>query len=200
MASGNRHPSRLLRISMAGLLLIPVPGGDPGPKTADGIYGSAINYIEHLSIDYPRFSLRFIEKKPLDHGSPETAVVYSFQIVDGTRQQRVDWRATGYRQRSFEAFTVDGQTYFIDLKRSDFTGNRLGDGELIVWTAQQYEQFEERRRAAWRRNMEWLSRSSIKHARQEAARERPAFFKPHGGQLQALHMAAEEAGISRHLP
>ncbi len=195
-----RYPPYFLSIPIACMLLILVPGTDSGLKTTDGIYGKAINYLEYISIDYPQFSLRFIEKKALDQSSPETAVIYSFQIVNGAKSQQVNWHKTDYRIDSFETFTVDNQKYFIDLKRSDFMDRALADGELIVWTPLQHEQFERKKRKIKRGNIHQLSRSNVEHDLLEARREvGRSLFKRYKGYLQTLNMAEEDSDIASYL-
>ncbi len=200
MSFYKKYPPYFLSIPIACMLLVLVPGTDSGLKTTDGIYGKTTNYIDYISIDYPQFSLRFIEKKALDQSSPETAVAYSFQIAYGSKSQQIDWHETDYRMDSFETFTVANQKYYLDLKRSDFMGRALTDGELIVWTSLQHEQFERKKRKIKRGNLHQLSRSNIEHGLLETRREMGrSLFKRYKGYLQTLNMAEEDSDISSYL-
>ena len=196
----NRYPIYFLSIPIACMLLILVPGTDSGLKTADGIYGETTNFIEYISIDYPQFSLRFIEKKALDKTSPEIAATYSFQIAYGSKSQQVDWQKTDYRMNSFETFTVGNQKYFIDLKRSDFMDKSLANEELVVWTSLQHEQFERNQRKIKRNNIHNLNASEIEHGQLQTKRETSkALFETYKGYLQALNMAEEDNDITNFL-
>ncbi len=195
-----RYPPYFLSIPVACMLLILVPGTDSGLKTTDGTYGKATNFIKYISIDYPQFSLRFIEKKALDKASQERAATYSFQIAYGSESQQVDWHKTDYRKDSFETFFVDNQKYFIDLKHSDFLGKPLADEELIVWTSLQHEQFERNQRKIKRHDIHRLSVSEIEHGQLQTKREASkSLLETYKGYLQALNMAEEEEDIANFL-
>jgi len=195
-----KYPAYFLIIPIACMLLIFIPGADSGLKTTDGIYGKSTNYLKYISIDYPQFSLRFIEKKALDQSSPETAVTYSFQIAYGSKSQQIDWHKTDYRKDSFETFTVANQKYYIDLKRSDFMDRALPDGELIVWTSLQHEQFERSKRKIKRNNIHNLNRSEIEHDQLHAKQEiSKSLFETYRGYLQALNMEEDDDDVTSYL-
>ncbi len=189
-----KHSLYSFSIPIGCMLLILVPGADSGLKSVDGTYGKTANYIKHISIDYPDFSLRFIAKTPLEASLPETEVSYSFEIVNNIKPQQIVWQKTNYRINSYETFLVGKQKYFIDLKHSDFMYKELADGELIIWTQPQYEQFEHDKTATKIEDIRKLSALDLEHYRLHSKRELSRFlFATYKGYIQALNMAEDDA-------
>lgn len=163
---------------------------DSGSKSVAGFYGEPANYIDNTSIDYPDFSLRFIEKKVSKADTPEAIATYSFQINEGTYQQQIDWHDASYRMGSYEPFLYKGQKFVLDLKYSDFLDRKLSDEELIIWTQPQYEQFKHNKSQVQNDKIRKLSEPAVKFNQQQQRNKAAApLFEIYKEYRQALDMS-----------
>ena len=185
-----KHSFCSFGVFAACLMLVLVSCSDPVPRTVAGLYGEPANYIKNTSIDYPNFSIHFIEKKVSKAGAPEEVTTYSFQLTAGTHQQQIEWNDASYRMGSYDPFLYKGQKFVLDLKFSDFLDRELADGELIIWTQPQYEQFKHNKSQAREDKLRELTEpfvgQDLLRQRKEAATPLFEIYKEY---LQALDMA-----------
>jgi len=172
------------------VMLVLTACGDSGPKSTTGAYGESANYIEYASINYPAFSLRFIEKRGPESNAPEVTATYLFQIADGTTTQQIEWHDASYRMGSYEPFLYKGQKFVLDLKYSDFLDKKLPDGELVIWTQPQYEQFKHNKSQVWDDKIRKLSEPAVKFNQQQQRKKTAApLFEIYKEYRQALDMS-----------
>jgi hypothetical protein len=112
---------------------------EPPKQKESPKYGNIVNYLNSVSLDYPDFSLRFLEKKTTQSKAAGDTIIYTFHLADGIHYREVEWTDASHRMVSFEKFTVNEKPYYIELISSNFLDTSLKDGELIVWTDDQYK-------------------------------------------------------------
>jgi len=175
------------------MVLVLTSCGDSGPKTIVGVFGEPATYAENTFIEYPDFSLRFIEKKVSKAEVPEEVATYSFQLTAGTYQQLIEWHDASYRIGSYELFLYKGQKFALDLKYSDFLDKELADGEVIIWTQPQYEQFKQNKSQAWKEKIRKLSAPAVEYnLLQQRKKAGAPLFEIYKEYHQAIDMAEQE--------
>jgi hypothetical protein len=101
-------------------------------------YGAAYNH----TLNYPDFSLRFIEKKPGQFYPGSTthrlSDVYVFNIKKGENVQTVNWSAGTGAIGPIE-FTVDGQKYLLEMLKSELVNESVPDYKVLVWQEPEFQ-------------------------------------------------------------
>lgn len=139
----NFHHSLLSIALLCAALFTLISCEEQPPQEQTPAYGKILNYVNPVSLDYPDFSLRFLEKKAVKRNSTHESTLYLFQLAYGTNYRQLEWVDAAFRTVSYEQFKVEDKTYYLELKASDFLGKSLGEGELIVWNLDQYEKHKQ---------------------------------------------------------